>query len=222
MQKTCAYCNVLFYTEDRSAKYCSRTCYQSATGRPEAHNRTCEVCGASYTAYDSHAKYCSQNCYNSIRKLQTRECECCHTIFEPKRKGQRFCSVKCVNFKLPDAECAYCGSRFHPRTTTKNKFCSLECYHASMASNYPRSRLNFSAREKNIILKRDNYQCVICGATDNLEIDHIIAVCNGGKRSIANGQTLCVSCHDKKTVIDKAIARIRHLDLRQSNRTDIL
>lgn len=46
---------------------------------------------------------------------------------------------------------------------------------------------------------RDNYQCVLCGATENLETDHIIELSRGGSNDLDNLQTLCETCHDKKT-----------------------
>ena len=46
---------------------------------------------------------------------------------------------------------------------------------------------------------RDDYQCVLCGATENLETDHIIELSRGGSNDFDNLQTLCKSCHDKKT-----------------------
>ena len=54
---------------------------------------------------------------------------------------------------------------------------------------------DFSAAQKTEILKRDNYKCVICGRskTDGAElhVDHIKPKDQGGKATIANGQTLC-------------------------------
>lgn len=207
--KSCLHCSKPFYTEDRNAKYCSRTCYDAVTGRPDAHNRICIVCGDTYSAYNRNSKYCSVKCYNKHRAIPSRQCLVCGKTFTPKQKNGLYCSVRCINRKLHDCECSYCGQTFHPRTASKSKFCSLDCYHASLASEYPRSRMNFSAKERRNIMERDGNHCVVCGATDNLEVDHILAICNGGTRSIDNGQTLCSSCHDKKTKRDKAIARSR-------------
>ena len=53
----------------------------------------------------------------------------------------------------------------------------------------------FTQRQKEIILKRDAYKCVICrkGKKDGVElhIDHIKTLYLGGKSTIRNGQTLC-------------------------------
>ena len=54
---------------------------------------------------------------------------------------------------------------------------------------------DFSIVQKKQILKRDKYQCVICGKGNkdgiDLQIDHIKPKDLGGKATIDNGQTLC-------------------------------
>ncbi len=54
---------------------------------------------------------------------------------------------------------------------------------------------DFTEKQKEIILKRDGYKCVICGRSAKegyeLHIDHIIPKDKGGKATIENGQTLC-------------------------------
>lgn len=64
---------------------------------------------------------------------------------------------------------------------------------------------DFSAKQKKIILKRDNYRCVVCGKGKKegieLQIDHVKPKYLGGKSVIENGQVLC-SQHNfiKKTL----------------------
>ena len=41
--------------------------------------------------------------------------------------------------------------------------------------------------------------CASCGATDNLEMDHIKPLCRGGKTEKDNLQWLCHKCHVNKT-----------------------
>jgi len=54
---------------------------------------------------------------------------------------------------------------------------------------------DFTSTQKNEILKRDGYKCVICGAgRENgaeLHVDHIKPKDMGGLATIENGQTLC-------------------------------
>jgi hypothetical protein len=54
---------------------------------------------------------------------------------------------------------------------------------------------DFTEAQKEAIMKRDNYHCVICGlGRENgveLQVDHIKPKDQGGKAVIENGQTLC-------------------------------
>ncbi len=54
---------------------------------------------------------------------------------------------------------------------------------------------NFTQKQKDEILKRDGYKCVVCGKGIKdgceLQIDHIRPRDKGGKSTIENGQTLC-------------------------------
>ena len=58
-----------------------------------------------------------------------------------------------------------------------------------------RTLYDFSPEDKEIILKRDGYRCVICGRGEvdgvSLCVDHIKPKDKGGTNSIDNGQTLC-------------------------------
>ena len=47
-------------------------------------------------------------------------------------------------------------------------------------------------------LRRDNYECVICGDADNLHVDHIVPLSEGGQDILSNTQTLCLDCHIEK------------------------
>lgn len=51
------------------------------------------------------------------------------------------------------------------------------------------------------VLKRDGFQCVICGASGKdarLEIDHKIPISEGGSDGMDNLQTLCFNCNRGK------------------------
>lgn len=52
------------------------------------------------------------------------------------------------------------------------------------------------------VLKRDGFQCVLCGNSgkeSRIEIDHIKPVCEGGDSSFKNLQTLCFDCNRGKS-----------------------
>lgn len=60
----------------------------------------------------------------------------------------------------------------------------------------PRKHIPDSLRRK--IYRRDGYQCVRCGSTDHLSLDHIWPWSLGGKDLEQNLQTLCRSCNSRK------------------------
>jgi len=61
---------------------------------------------------------------------------------------------------------------------------------------------DFSAKQKQEILKRDGYKCVICGKGkkdgEELHVDHIKPKDKGGKAVIENGQVLCSTHNFRK------------------------
>lgn len=61
---------------------------------------------------------------------------------------------------------------------------------------------DFTPEQKELILKRDGYRCVICGKGREegveLHVDHIKPRHLGGKSVLENGQTLCAPCNLRK------------------------
>ncbi len=61
---------------------------------------------------------------------------------------------------------------------------------------------DFTPEQKQMILERDNYRCVICGRGREegfeLHVDHIKPRHLGGKSVIENGQALCSQCNYRK------------------------
>ncbi len=48
------------------------------------------------------------------------------------------------------------------------------------------------------VMERDQSTCRLCGATSNLQIDHILARTKGGENTADNLQVLCVTCNVRK------------------------
>jgi hypothetical protein len=51
---------------------------------------------------------------------------------------------------------------------------------------------------RRLVLERDEGRCVWCDSTENLEVDHIEEVRNGGLPEMENLRTLCRQCHDTR------------------------
>lgn len=62
---------------------------------------------------------------------------------------------------------------------------------------------------RNAIIERDCGRCLVCGSSTLLEVDHGIALMNGGDNSDGNLGTLCDECHNEKTRYDWSIKRKR-------------
>ena len=66
------------------------------------------------------------------------------------------------------------------------------------------ARTPLTKKKRFQILKRDSYRCQICGKTANdgikLEVDHKVAVANGGTNDDDNLWTLCFDCNSGKRV----------------------
>ena len=61
---------------------------------------------------------------------------------------------------------------------------------------------DFSQAQKEMIMKRDGYKCVVCGKGRDsgveLQVDHIKPKDQGGKATIENGETLCAQHNFQK------------------------
>lgn len=58
------------------------------------------------------------------------------------------------------------------------------------------ARIDADTRE--FVWKRDGGKCRYCGATENLQFDHIIPRSRGGAGSAANVELLCAACNNNK------------------------
>ena len=65
---------------------------------------------------------------------------------------------------------------------------------------------------RNRIYKRDNYECVYCGSSRNLTLDHVIPKSRGGSNNWTNLVTSCQKCNLKKAdkTPEEARMKMRH------------
>lgn len=48
------------------------------------------------------------------------------------------------------------------------------------------------------VMGRDGYQCLDCGATDRLSLDHVVPYSHGGPDTVENLRVLCQPCNSRK------------------------
>jgi HNH endonuclease len=68
----------------------------------------------------------------------------------------------------------------------------------SIFSNSHWGRRSPTRTEREMVMKRYGRACVACGATEDLAVDHIIAVARGGNDHQPNLQVLCRPCNSRK------------------------
>ncbi len=189
-------CPVCGCAMDRQSKIC-RTCYLSNSARPHNYvERRCKQCSRSFTIHVAQTRrpgegqYCSRPCARSGSPTR------------PK--------------KTPVVECWTCGKEFNKyraamkKTVGDKHFCSPGCWysHNQRDNHYlwtggQNERMCPEAMVwRKAVLRRDKKYCRICHATTRLEAHHILPF---GKHctvrwDVANGITLCHSCHVKTFV----------------------
>lgn len=61
-------------------------------------------------------------------------------------------------------------------------------------------RRNIRKSVKEAVYARDKGRCQVCGATENLTLDHIIRYADGGADSVENLRVLCGPCNQAREV----------------------
>ena len=103
-----------------------------------------------------------------------------------------------------------------PTSSPVKRYPSVEAYFSDGNPNplshrlgQPNYQRNVSSHRRKVIIERDAGCCLVCDSRVQLEVDHRIALMNGGDNSNENLGTLCDSCHTKKTRYDYAIRKRR-------------
>jgi hypothetical protein len=207
----CKECNKEFkvrpYRKD-IAMYCSRECMYSSKIRGEniskAHKRNGYV--------PNNNRYIKGHRHSEETKLK----------MSMSRIG------KVPHNKKPDVfiTCIECGNKRKIVDSLKNtaKFCSRICMNKNkdkgktLESKKIRTSLKYR-KWRDLIFKRDNYTCLICGIRNNksvgktiyLNADHIkpFALFPALRFDINNGRTLCKDCHKKTDTFGSKIFKYK-------------
>ena len=81
--------------------------------------------------------------------------------------------------------CRWCHQEVPRR---RQSYCNDECWQYA--------DFNYSKR---VAMGRDKYRCVQCQSNVQCEVDHIVAVKDGGNHHPDNLRTLCRKCHKART-----------------------
>jgi len=86
---------------------------------------------------------------------------------------------------------------------------------------------NINKRKKYFVKKINNFTCAKCKnkfSSEELELDHIIPIANGGTNDYNNLQPLCIECHLAKTKGEwkEGYGENKNIDLSPSEKLEIL
>ena len=174
----------------------------------------CPVCSVQFHRAPSEATKrvtCSRKCaaVHFRNKGQLVPCARCGAEFYRRafqvKKGFGTCCSRACHFamrsKLVRTNCRQCAKPFDVahyeiNVMGRGKFCSRSCKNTFRRKFRKRGERNMFTEWQKREWKDD--ACNKCGATEKLELDHIVPRFSGGTTERSNAQTLCRLCNKKK------------------------
>jgi hypothetical protein len=147
--------------------------------------------------------------------MDIKKCPVCGRAFHAKRKSKTFCSEGCkkkfayVNSKDYSArKCIRCGRPFIP-IRLNQFYCCKECQN-KQSIDICHDNTRFGGN-KELVLKRDGYKCVMCGNVNGINVHHKD---ESGNSEYPNNEpdnliTLCDACHIKTHNVHRKRTRKR-------------
>ena len=167
--------------------------------------RQCIICGSLFTTRTAIInKYCSDKCRDELNRRNIEK----HWKIRSKKYDD--------NGNVSSRSCKECGELFIPEYGNKKRnFCSDKCSirfgsRTGKATRRARKRGNkYESFNPFYVFERDKWTCQLCriktprklrGKTDDRapELDHIVALSQGGEHSKRNTQCLCRRCNQEK------------------------
>lgn len=174
--------------------YCSKACRAVAQLKPI--ERTCAGCGKKYIRTNTRheTKYCDDGCYRRHWTLPLCECKGCGNKFAPKNGKQytSYCSRECFQ-----------ATRCNGSKVSRPVQYIYSGHHVRRAKKFGVSAEKFKILD---VFVRDNWTCMICkcatpqelrGSLNDSapELDHIVAMAQGGEHKMDNCQCICRACN---------------------------
>jgi RNA polymerase sigma factor (sigma-70 family) len=155
--RPCKNCGNIFKPKSYISLFCSKKCcnaWWAEKHRKRGKNkRICICCKKEFGVNYATQMYCSKKCWNTdyykiqqLKKenveasakglLTKKKCKICGNIFKILSKqsnGAKYCSEECRKQSWPIYCCEFCRQKFHARTKAQSRFCSQECFKASVA-----------------------------------------------------------------------------------------
>jgi hypothetical protein len=208
----CQNCFNFFIRRDKgdADKYCSRSCHKYVRE---------PISSAIY--YLSCRGKCGSVTVKRTNQRKTFICEPCGKLANGKRNLQR--NIEKHNLNTSERECKECSVKFVSVYGTKRRlYCSLTCSrrHGKRKTKATRRALMKGVEVQPFnpieVLERDGWKCYICGIdtprilrgtndSSAPELEHIVALSNGGAHTMDNTACACRQCNGLKAANDNYI-----------------
>jgi 5-methylcytosine-specific restriction endonuclease McrA len=207
-QRSCEHCGKEFEPNWRNpvrAMYCSKSCKQAAWSVAHGFTR-------------SNAQRAIDALCRVLRKIAANRAKAERKAAKATQRALRDAATKAWREqRLVDRPCTQCGEVFNP-TRIGQELCGKVCVDAKAKAMHKARRKADKARRRGAvvevfqdieILERDGWTCQICGVAtpkklrgtykpNAPEVDHIIAIANGGAHARWNCQCACRACNGAK------------------------
>lgn len=224
--RNCEYCNKEFMPSMKKNIYCNRICKNLDKKNRGSIEINCITCGKPFRTIRSYIEKkniinCSRVCSAKWRIGKSVSKETREKLSRSKNKennpnwkgGKPICLI-CKN------ECSrrgvnYCWNCLVDNNILKDLVPQGEKHYRWDGGGEQYKELNKlrgSTKYRKIrkqALERDNFICLNCGSKENLEVDHILPVCNYPELlfDLENLRTLCYDCHVKTDTFGGKICR---------------
>ena len=176
---------------------------------------TCVICGKEFYRQPNRIKYCK----DGIPKCCSRPCQNKYQVGEnnpfwnrthsketkakvsKSRKGKGLKNQNATGYKHSE-ESKKKISKASKRLWVEQKDMMLATRVRGEAHIYHKKPEERRHRKQFTVRQRREWkgsECFFCGSTENLELDHIVPIFDGGKNHQDNAQTLCRGCNLWKT-----------------------
>lgn len=111
-------------------------------------------------------------------------------------------------------ECYMCGAMTSHRRD--GNWSCFDCRHAKYKKR-ERDRRKVSGKMRalrEVVFSRDHNRCVMCGSSDELQLDHIVPFESGGVTTLENLRTLCRKCNTGKGARDSKTFALKNFGMR--------
>ncbi|WP_336326913.1 hypothetical protein [Halovenus sp. HT40] len=104
--------------------------------------------------------------------MESGMCESCGGSFRyyPSVGTRKFCSTACANEprkRQVEVTCPNCDESFERWASLDTQYCSMACWGADHETDTDGYYLGLWQRQREKALKRDSYECTVCGITDH-------------------------------------------------------